>query len=344
MGVGIEFYRLIFPSRLMQIMAPGFCFFSGNPYGRLFKYQFHITLTSSQASLCPACVWPAIMEWYNITGDIRACDFRSPPSTKTGFIVYSTRMFRDLARTVQPNSIVIEIGSSYGVATEILSRRTKHLIGIETSKECVEESRKRYPTIRFEHFDIMGSPRIAIELLNELRESFERDDEVDGPPLMVLFVDIGGNRETEALQKVLAFVEKELSPQVIVCKSQELAKNSGNAKSNEKVDIQAWKREEKSKSEDGDMGNLTRRKRRHPLKQPARCVEIDGEQKYICRYENYDPRGCIKYRDGRDGGLKCDLIHTVCHACLEEGHIALECTNLNAQSLYYYDRAEDDNR
>ena len=102
------------------------------------------------------------MEYFNITNDLSCLDFETPPESPTGYLVYSTKAFRGLARKVLPDTIVIEIGSSYGVATELLSKRTKYLCGIETSSECVKTAKVRYPDIRFEMFDVMG--RYVIEL------------------------------------------------------------------------------------------------------------------------------------------------------------------------------------
>ena len=164
-----------------------------------------------------------LMEYRNISKDIKTCDFNLPiPSKPIGFLVYSTKGFRAIARKITSRFVVLEIGSSYGVATEILSRRTKFVLGLETSSECIKEARSRYPHIQFEHIDCLGSPSIVKEKLCGMIANFVAADPVGENPRIVIFVDIGGNRESGALQKLLKFVETDLDPTYVVVKSQSL--------------------------------------------------------------------------------------------------------------------------
>jgi len=61
----------------------------------------------------------------------------------TGYVVSHTRMFRSLGvEHLTKDHVVIEIGSSYGVATNLMAKKAKMVVGVETSKECVDKVRK----------------------------------------------------------------------------------------------------------------------------------------------------------------------------------------------------------
>lgn len=253
------------------------------------------------------------MNFINITADPSTLDF-TDITTPTGYLVYSTTAFRTLARRIPANAIALEIGSSYGVATNILSTRTPHLAGIETSKECVASARSRYPSIRFEKLDIIAHPNMCNEIWASLK--------VSAPPSSptIVFVDIGGNRESLACGKVLSFVEKVLKPSIIICKSQELVKSAD--KTTHCVCVT-------SAATPSTATTPAKKKKIHPLNQPERTY--NGQ--FICRYENYDPRGCFRFHDPAGRGVGCDLVHDVCHACLLPGHLALNCPNPASASL-----------
>jgi hypothetical protein len=58
------------------------------------------------------------------------------------------------------------------------------------------------------------------------------------------------------------------------------------------------------------------------------CSSNDEERKEICRFYNYDERGCLRsIKAERNPNLKgCDMDHTHCHRCGYEDHKAYECT------------------
>lgn len=70
----------------------------------------------------------------------------------------------------------------------------------------------------------------------------------------------------------------------------------------------------------------------HPLKYPEKLSLRSG--KMICRYENYDKKGCFKHRDPfKLGGVGCQLDHDECHKCAEVGHRAWDCPHLDCKRL-----------
>ena len=58
------------------------------------------------------------------------------------------------------------------------------------------------------------------------------------------------------------------------------------------------------------------------------CSSNTEERKEICRFYNYDERGCLRsIKAERNPNLKgCDMDHTHCHRCGYEDHKAYECT------------------
>ena len=61
----------------------------------------------------------------------------------------------------------------------------------------------------------------------------------------------------------------------------------------------------------------------HPLKAPRRDTP---EGVAICRFHNYDKRGCFKFNDPSCSGESCPYDHALCHICLKDGHRALDCS------------------
>lgn len=61
----------------------------------------------------------------------------------------------------------------------------------------------------------------------------------------------------------------------------------------------------------------------------------------VCAVCSYDAkRGCVRFVDLKKTGETCPLDHVHCHACGEEGHIALDCARGTAW-LWAAVKAED---
>ena len=140
------------------------------------------------------------------------------------------------------------------------------------------------------------------------------------PPLVV-FADIGGNRELEALVALLPWVATALAPRLVIVKSQALhtavVANGGHFD---------WDALQAS----CESSTFRRQKLPHPLKAPLR-LSRDGTP--ICRFHNYRlKRGGADLVDGSTcrQGDRCPFDHTQCHRCLEDGHTALLCTLASA--------------
>ncbi|CAK9078438.1 unnamed protein product [Durusdinium trenchii] len=82
-----------------------------------------------------------------------------PCSPARVLIVNETVSYRRLAKTqVGKVDGVLEIGSSFGECTQILTKHAAAVIGIDNSQELVEESRRRYPFCRIELLNCFQDP------------------------------------------------------------------------------------------------------------------------------------------------------------------------------------------
>ncbi|CAE7594141.1 unnamed protein product [Symbiodinium natans] len=117
-------------------------------------------------------------------------------------VVHDTVGYRRLARTqVGQDDAVLEIGSSLGECTHILSSRASAVIGIDVSRDLVEESRRRFPNCRFEWLDCFQEEARLRALCKELLEASSS---------LKVFVDIGGDRTTNDVCCFLALLDNVL--------------------------------------------------------------------------------------------------------------------------------------
>ncbi|PRP79284.1 DNA-directed RNA polymerase [Planoprotostelium fungivorum] len=127
------------------------------------------------------------------------------------FLCDNTREYRRLARSqVNKEDDVVDIGSSYGVCTDILSQHCDRVIGVEISKPLIEHSRAAYPNIPFHHLDIVKNESQSIPLLKGKNK---------------VFIDIGGDRDIQPVVQCIKFVlEKKIKPEMIVVKNRPLTR------------------------------------------------------------------------------------------------------------------------
>jgi hypothetical protein len=154
-----------------------------------------------------------------------------------------------------------------------------------------------------------------------LRKELLRPTHADSvPKALVVFVDIGGNREIEALVALIPWLETSLpqQPRLVVVKSQTLCAAAIAAP----LTVERWthlKAQSRAavaqrRAKEGGRLNASPRLP-NALKMPLRKT-TDG--KPICRFFNYSPQRC------RKGGM-CPYDHAHCHACGLVGHHALIC-------------------
>ena len=281
------------------------------------------------------------------------------PTTATslkygGIVCPYTTEFRQLATHLPSTALVLEIGCSYGKCTNVIAQqldKPEQVIGIDTSKEAITAAAAAYPDLKFVKSDALRDPMNTILVYKELFERYNDNENLthDGRELYV-FVDIGGNRELESLVALLPWIEKELKPVSIIVKSETLhgtVMEQCNGKFDwnllkEEMEAAVEKRKSSGRSSGGNIPTTSEEEKEetkkevvavvgklkikalHPLKAPLR-KNANGVA--ICRFHNYDKRGCRKYIDMKCSGETCPYDHDTCHMCLEIGHIALNCTN-----------------
>ncbi|KAK9707725.1 hypothetical protein K7432_010021 [Basidiobolus ranarum] len=231
-----------------------------------------------------------------------------------------TNEYRRLARSqVTQTDNVLEIGSSYGICTDILSQHCGLVIGLETSPTLIIESRRRFPHCTFEGLDVLHNPGRVQTLISERK-------------INIAFVDIGGNRDAESVVKVIQFLLG-TTPRVesIVVKSEALfalalphiqspSEAFPGTVSSEwftsfLLDHSVTSPIDTPKAEPWFLRARSENFIKKPLRYPVR-LSPSGEA--ICRPHNYDINGCGKVD-------VCRFDHVHCHHCLEPGHKARDC-------------------
>ena len=253
-----------------------------------------------------------------------------------GVVCPDTATFREHVSLVQPSDLVLELGCSFGRCTYLLGQRltnpAKQLIGVDTSREELAAAMAEYPDLVFKRGDVLRDPMGTLNIVRAM--CVANDDGGDGGSDLCVFVDIGGNRELEALVALLPWIATALPriPRLIVVKSETLS-----AAVLEKGGVFDWAwLQAKSKTAllarrcctrgSGEAEFMAEPDLRmpHPLKAPLR-KNPDGLP--ICRFHNYNPRhkGCKMHRDIEGHGTSCPYDHEHCHWCGVKGHIALDC-------------------
>ncbi|KAJ3146933.1 hypothetical protein HDU89_005963 [Geranomyces variabilis] len=238
-------------------------------------------------------------------------------------ICRTTTAYRMAARAqVFATDNVVEIGSSYGVCTDILSQHAKSVFGIEVSPMLVKEARRRQPTLRFELLNVLENPQRAMELMKGTTK---------------VFIDIGGNRTLGDVVRIIALLTEGLDLKLVCVKSEELAdeadahfaKQDDGADSGLIADGPEWfsRLLRRFSTADGlapaaktaEKWFVEARSQGFP-KNPLRYGQrVSSEGVPICRLHNYKPDGCPKPD-------LCTYDHRCCHHCGVEGHRARECT------------------
>ncbi len=159
-------------------------------------------------------------------------------------VTYDTTSFRRLTNLLRPRDIVVEIGCSYGKSTSLISSivGTDRILGLDTSKEVIAQASRVYPAISFALCDVVATPFIAHELIGKFVQDLIAADAstaavapapAPAPAQVVVFMDVGGNRELETNLAILSWIISSMPcggktphpprhPRLIVCKSQSL--------------------------------------------------------------------------------------------------------------------------
>jgi len=150
-------------------------------------------------------------------GDVHHVAQRLPPArpftSPVVLLTETTRAFRHVAASL-PNPLtdirIVDIGSAYGDATQMMADAmgdSSRVLGVDVGAQFVLGAAQRFPQLHFEQLDVLEDGMFAVQALRDAS---------------VVFVDIGGVREAEALVRLLALVASTCRPRAIVVKSEEL--------------------------------------------------------------------------------------------------------------------------
>ena len=114
---------------------------------------------------------------------------------------------------VSSNDVVLEIGSSHGKTTDMISKRTNKVVGVDFINSLVLESKKRYPHIPFFQHDA-----------REIESWWKSTLPVTAEKYSLVFIDIAGTIEVSYLLPIIQNIERFLKPRMIVLKSLNCAK------------------------------------------------------------------------------------------------------------------------
>ena len=157
--------------------------------------------------------WNACLESRTHTCRLGTCKLAICPDTT---------QFRQWAQSlVSPGDRVVEIGASYGEASAILAQSSgnvANVIALETSKSVLAEAKRRHPDLRFIQLDVLRDPQTLDAIVTSLMANAPK-------ARLSVYVDIGGNRELEALVAILPWIlglrarQMSITPAVVVVKS-----------------------------------------------------------------------------------------------------------------------------
>jgi len=147
---------------------------------------------------------------------------RRTASTRSVVVVDSTRNYRVAARTLtEAADTILEVGSSYGVTSELMARRCRGVIGVDKGQREVEEARRRYgpaehPSLRFVQCDA-GDTEQLLAASAEMGWAGRY-------PFTKLFVDVSGTAPLKFLVPLLEALQETWRPALMVVKSTRLAR------------------------------------------------------------------------------------------------------------------------
>ncbi|CAE7203199.1 unnamed protein product [Symbiodinium natans] len=114
---------------------------------------------------------------------------------------------------VSSDDVVLEVGSHVGGTTKVIASVAGRVVGVDQQPELVAQARQNYPDIRFENFDAFDSTKL-VALARSL----------DPERITKVCIDISGSRDLATVFRLMDLVDKTISPDTMLVKSQALKK------------------------------------------------------------------------------------------------------------------------
>ncbi len=128
-------------------------------------------------------------------------------------VTKDTNMYRRLAHAqTEPNDIALEIGCDFGYTTKILGTKCKIALGIDKKYSHVKSAIDKYgddDKVLFHAVDIFKD---SDNILGKYSKQLQHNP-------TIIFIDINGNRELQAVVKALNVVYERFQPRLVVIKS-----------------------------------------------------------------------------------------------------------------------------
>jgi SAM-dependent methyltransferase len=230
------------------------------------------------------------------------------PDKATVVVTAETNHFRQLVHQMNSTDDILEIGCSTGETSRLLIPCANSWVGFDTSDEMIDQCRPHLEKNEKTHI-------VKVDALIDPTKALKEAHTFGSPN--VLFLDIGGNRESINVLRMVSWVLESFDPRLVVIKSRELVQS---------IQTTATIDPATGLIQNGDDWFQTHKTRRaipkHPLRAPL-VLSPKDDKTPICRYHNYHKQGCKK-----EG---CALDHDHCHACQQLGHIARECPSLTKE-------------
>ncbi|MCX6124137.1 MAG: methyltransferase domain-containing protein [Proteobacteria bacterium] len=185
------------------------------------------------------------------------------------YLVSTTGVFRRLARTLpRPADVVLEVGASFGLATEVLARSAAQVICIDHSKEMVAALRAKF----------MDSKNIEI-LWHDGRDIHGLLKKV--PKIDVLFFDMGGDAPAHTALYVIQLYMNAYQPRVAVIRNISLAGMLGDVRLTEFPDETNYQRYREIPEQQQILEHYARENRRSGAKFAEREKRFDAVKRTL---------------------------------------------------------------
>ena len=181
------------------------------------------------------------------------------------YLVSTTAIFRRLAKTLpRSGDVVLEIGASFGLATEVLARQSAKVICIDHSKEMVTALRAKF--VESKNIEILWHDGRDIHgLLKKV------------PKIDVLFFDIGGDAPSHTATYIIQLYMNAYQPRVAVIRNISLAGMLGNVRLTEFPDETNYQRYREIPEQGEILEHYAREKRRSGAKFAEREMRFSSE-------------------------------------------------------------------